>query len=309
MKPLNLMSPEAEELLREIASESKSSLLRVPRRRSDRSLVSLSGERFGREPGRSRSRAERQLAEVTRSEVARVLRDVCSSRLVNDSATKGTVNPHTRTGAVEYQSIVTPSDGPIAFYDEDVEEALALLRLNERAAEPNMRPSIGQLATIANKLSPHATSQVQIGFDLMYKGQTETARRLFARTRANASNSVRSAALEASAFCSALEGNPGRAYCKFFSAFRLGSPRPSSLLSAFANAIDWGDHGLVLSTGRLVNDTFASRAPAVRHFVESHVQRKQAGTWKTTESGQHIARNNPFGPESIAGEFLHVYAS
>ncbi len=309
MKQLNLMSPEAEELLREIASESKSSLLRVPRRRSERSLVSLSGERFDREPGRSRSRAERQLAEVTRSEVARVLRDVCSSRLVNDSATKRTTNPHTRDGAVEYPTIEPPCAGPVAFYDEDVEEALVLLGRNAEAETPRSRPSIGQLATLANKLSPHPRSQLQIGFDLMYKGQTQTARRLLNRVGLNASTSVRASALEASAFCWALDGNPGQAFHEFLAAYKLGSPRPSSLMSAFVNAVDWGDANLVQYTGRLVNDAFSSNEPGVRHFIRSHTVRKRSGDWKTTDPGRRVAQSNPFATRTIAGEFLHVYAS
>lgn len=310
MTELNLMTPEAEELLREIAADPKSSLMRIPRRGRGRAskLVELSGRSFGKAPGRSRSPAERRLAEVQRSEVARVLRETCSSRFVSDPATKLTVNNHTRDQVPGPPLLDSTPTGKIAYYDEDIEEAIYLLHLNSNARSATDRPPIGQLATIAHKLCPTPTSQLHIAFDLLYKGHRQTARQLLRRIAVNEKVRVKASALECSALCWAFDKNPMMAYREFLHAYKLGSPRPSSILSAFGNAIDMGDLSLAKFSGRLVDEAFGLEHPAIRHFIQSHAKRKLAGTFKTTELGRRVSRHSHRGFGPIASEFMRVYA-
>ncbi len=302
------MSPEAEELLREIAADPRSSLLKVPRRKRDRGLIWLSEAGFEKHPGRTRSPAERQLAEVQRNEVARVIREVCKDRLVNDAATKATVNAHTRE-AVSTSGIAAPTvSGPVAFYDEDVEEALGLLYRNSHPSPEEDRPSVGQLATIAHKLSPHHNSQLHIAIDLIYKGQTQTARGLLRRATTNSHDLVKASLLESSAFSWALDREPGKAFAEFFNAYRLGSPRPASILSAYLNALDWGDVASLKWTARIIDDSLCLDHPAVRHFIQGHLIRKRAGKIKTTEQGRRLARSSDLQLGSVSSRLVEAYA-
>ena len=308
MTQLNLMSEEAEELLREIAADPRSSLMRVPRRGRNGKLLQVSEAGLARAPGRSRSPAERQLAKVQRAEVARVMRAVCRERLANDPESSKLVSEFRADGSIPTRRLHEELSIDYLCWDADLRIAIEMVIDCDKSRASSSAPSTLKLATTALGLCPNPTSRLLVAFSALAEGRLRYSRSLLDAMLSGSSGRERVDILELSGLCWALKGRPGEAYGDFISAYQLGSPRPSSLLSAFVNSLDIGDTSLIRSAASLVDDALTINHPATRHFVSSHIKRRTAGKWNSTEAGRRIARARNLRLGSISSQLTSAYA-
>lgn len=173
-----VFTPEVEAILREVAADPRSSLLKVSRPTHLRGL-------FERYPSVGPQTAgltatEKHLLQVHRNEVARLLGDVCRSRLI---ATDGL-----RIST----SLTVDKDVPIYTEDElrrraeELREAEAVKELRveqllERcvSGDARHRPSVAELAAAMARVEPSNAARVLAGLDLTARGKPRAALDLY----------------------------------------------------------------------------------------------------------------------------------
>jgi hypothetical protein len=169
------LDPRTEELLREIAADKESCLLRAPRRELEHALVR--SDYRGVETTVGFSAAERELLRTARAEVAYWLNVVCFRRLTEDAATRRYCTRLT-DGDREY---VPASNEELELasraFAADIEAALreeagavdVLLRACRSLSSPSVAsPSIAEVASASLRLRPtyqarHYAVQAMIG--------------------------------------------------------------------------------------------------------------------------------------------------
>jgi hypothetical protein len=304
MEPM-LFEPEVEAILREIASDPRSSLLRVSR---PRHLLGLF-ERYTNVGPQTvgLTAAERHLLQVYRNEVARLLGDVCRRRLVSGE------RPLNRSLTVD-SDLVIPSEAenrersralqPFAgeLDEPDVESLL------ERCAsgDPTRQPSVTALAAAMARLVPSDSARGLAGLDLALRGQPRAALRLHHSILAGSpSPLMASIAWENVGFAQELLRSQEAA----LDGFRIAAL--TDLGRSFP-ALVWLQRGLVmgladesLRAASRVNELLGPDDKTLDWYVRVLQQWKIQGAWEAHEHGRRLAlgiREQVDGPAGMLAD-------
>lgn len=170
-------APEIEELLREVASDPRSTLLRVPRPKVLRTF-------FEHDPTVSQHAtglraAERELLRTHRDELAKLLREACVMKLYGHPAAKGRMLRHvTATQVLSIPNKVALRErfrrerrspvGPLG-----LDDALLLDACTE--VDGVDQPTIGQLAALSLRLHPTTQARIYAAENAVLEGLTPDA--------------------------------------------------------------------------------------------------------------------------------------
>lgn len=171
------LSPEVEEVLRDVARRPGSGLLRVEPRNVLRSV--LEAEVLARATGAGLSAAEKHLVQVHREEVAYALRAAAYYQLVNgpdapefytDRAVASRARSIPTMHEVQRAVSTAMERGP-----EAIDTGVRLLLLACNACGRPDGPRIGMLAGAAHRLVPTQASRIYAGVDLRHGGKKHSA--------------------------------------------------------------------------------------------------------------------------------------
>jgi len=179
-----LFDPAVEEILREVASDPNSVLLRVPRASSVQVL--LESNPIVRDRASLLSKAERELLRAHRAEVAHLLRQACMMHVYAGpeiEARRGLVRSVTKDTQVQIPTNaqwVASARGELELSRGLESEPVGIELLERCVADGSVeRVSVAQLAAAAQRLHPTDHARIYAGLDLLHGGQLDSARRLF----------------------------------------------------------------------------------------------------------------------------------
>lgn len=253
------IDPRVEEILREIASDPRSSLLRVPRPRVARELFATPARASATSAGLSA--AERELLRVHRAEVASLLKEACKRRLAGEARSRDFLSRRLGTDReveiIEQAELVAraralrSADLSLAHDPLDDLDPLGLLEraITDRAGQA---PSITQLALASLRLEPEDSTRICLGLDLVFSSQPSTGLEVLARVLDGCTSPlVRSIALANTAFAAYRLGDLSRS-------LELHARSVSSAEPASASVWWW-----LLMALRLQDSAAAERAAAL----------------------------------------------
>lgn len=298
------IDPEVEEILRSVASDSNSTLLRVSR------PTRLTGF-FNRGRGVSAitaglTPAERHLVRTRRSEVARLLREAGRMKLFDRPEGRLNVSPFRSTG--EEHLRWKPEELATCVRENRVGEsipaelAFCWCLLDRCVGAPYAdHPSIAQLALASLRLEPTDEARIMAALDLIQGGAPEAGIRILVYVLgAPSSSSVAVSARGNLGMAYSFLGDLPMALAHYSAARRLGGQCLDQCMNCLVFAIQLGrveearEAALMIETLAL-----ASFAP-VQLFSETRSILRRRGNWSpSAESLETIRKLSPcFGPAS-----------
>jgi hypothetical protein len=303
-----VLDPEFEEVLREVASDPDSTLLRVPRPQVVRGL-------FERDEAVSvgvtcLSRAERHLIQVRRNELAWLLGEAAFYKLVEGPVSKEFVS---RYGPREEdRSPIQPAAlqkrllyAQAASSERDP-SLMAVQLLLECVRQPlGGEPHVSQLAAASHRLQPTNRARLQIAVDMCIRNAPRTGLKLakFVLSAHPSSEHV-TRAWEAVALAYAKMGR----IVEVHRAYRAGctSDDPHTEANRLLFALQAGDrHDAVKSSSRL-NDMLQGDSPSIAWYVETRLRRRLEGEWAPTKPGAELAKSMMDKFDGVARRIAHV---
>ncbi len=289
-----LLDPEVEALLQEIAADPRSSLLRVPRPKVLRGLFER-GSRAADEPATSAratglTSAERQLLLVHRCEVAALLREACVLRLFEEPRAAEEIG---RDIDVRRRIEIPDEDAwrararremDAVTDDSETTDAYELLlrcvhpadesRWGEDAS--SARPSAAQLATSSLRVAAHDSARICVGVDLIRRDEPRTALRVLESVLAGAPSALHASnAHENVGWARAASGDAPAARDAYRAAALCGEPRPTPLASWLFHALDAADRPDVLDAAARLDELVEPDHPSLADWLKG-VRRKRA---------------------------------
>lgn len=287
-----VLDPEFEAVLREVAQDPDSVLLRVPRPKVVRGLYERSSPVSPRTAGLNA--AERQLVQVYRCEVAWLLRQACLTKLVEGRGSRAYVNRHV---LVDRDCTVLPPDELRRRVDheragnpeEECREALELLAL--AVSDPfGQEPTIAALAAASHRLEPTNEARILAGMDLETRDAPRSAVELLGAvldTQPGPEHEV------------AAWNNLGFAYGRLDDhkresrAYRNACTDDPFLIPAYLNrllnALLILDTQDVMTVSRTLDDRVPPDHPAVERAVMNKRMRKIEAGWLPTEQARRFS--------------------
>ncbi|MFN0242646.1 MAG: hypothetical protein ACKVWV_07105 [Planctomycetota bacterium] len=289
-----LLDADFEALLREVAANPRSSLLRVERPRMLPELfderVHLGSQRAGL------TSAERHLLQVHRGEVAWLLREACMIKLIEGPRNRRYVSPYSGPG----KKVELLSDRQLARRVDESEDAsrdsiecLDGLELLQRCVADRVgeEPNVAELATASLRLEPSDQARLMVGLDLTNRGAPRSALELLRRFMDDEPSDLYAAiALEymGRAFT---DINPSKA----FDAYKRSSEQPCgrvwSLLSRQVFGFQLGIRDDALVSSRMLAEHMSERDPVIDLFVDALTHGRRMHEWSPTPVGLDLARS------------------
>ena len=307
-----VFSPELEGLLREIAADPGSRLLRVPRPRLaagylDRSLVD-------RDAARARTLAEKELLRVHREELAQALREACLVRFYEDPEPAPLLHHHlSREGGFVVPTWETWSAG--------AREALTAARL-DRVDLPHSElldlclhpvgtrpPSIVQLARAAQVLVPSDTSECHEGLALVLEGQLAVGGRMLVDLALKrATRRISSHAEESVGLAYGLSGDDASALRHYRRSWELAPNRSEPVVAWLVCAATTLNREELSRSASVLDEMARGDDPAVRELVSIKLAQRSEGMLVPTEATKGLVTRvrDSFGP--AAESVLNVLA-
>jgi hypothetical protein len=288
-----VLDPEFEELLREVASDPESTLLRIPRPKVVRGF-------FERDEAVSANatmltRAERHLVQVHRSELAWLLRQVCIYKLVEGPESRLYVSHHGPTG--EDCSPLQPPDwmDRIQYQQgiaaEDEQQAVGIQLIHRCVRQPlGHDPKVAELAAVAHRLLPTNHSRLLSAIDLCRGDAPWTGLQLSSQILSMHPTSEHATrAWECAGFVFARLGRLNDAHL----AYSRGSTSEDqhTLMNRLEFAFQVGDRQDAIDTARRLNDLLPGDSMPVAWFIESRHERRMRGEWAPTPPGRELAKS------------------
>lgn len=285
-----VLTPEAEELLRELAADSESTLLRVRRGREVDELSSLRAEVSARAAGLSS--AERALLEGYRDEVALLMRcqfyeayrELESQRALR-SLRQGAARCKDALGGHGVHERLEARAGELEreFRQAPLTQVLSACLETTRGRGA----SLTQLAAASLRLAPSEAGRGYVGMAHLVAGHRQSALRVFQELAAtSATQRGRAHAHSYLGETREWQGHLDLALEQYREAWRLGE-FSESLLSAFVAAAQLGDVASLRELGAVLRARFGTSSEEVRCWVR-FVQGKRllARTAAHDESGR-----------------------
>lgn len=305
-----LFDPELEGLLRELAADPRSQLLRLPRPRTLPQL--LARPDLVRPTHTGLTKAERHLLHVHRDELANVLRRACLMRFFSDPERaiylNRSIDAHTQI------QVETPEQWRARARDTladlrrspDPLEGIALV---EACLRPDTERSvtITQLARASMLLQPTDTADSYVGLDLLLSDRFAEGASVMEGVLARPSTRViRSCALEALGHASSQSGDTASACMLYRAASDECLERPSASVGWLASALQAGLKAQAIEAGARLDQTFPSSEPAIRDLIEGYAAQVSAGNARVSHECDLLTREleDRFG--SLSREVSHV---
>jgi hypothetical protein len=280
-----LFTPEVEEVLREVAADPRSSLLKISRPEHLRGHF----ERYSNVGPQTAglTAAERHLVTAYRSEVARLLGDVCRRRLVDASPTIScSVTVDTQVKIYEEHELRERAkeirDLGTEWTEPGIEELLASCVSGAISREP----TVTDLATAMARLEPSDSARVLAGLDLNLRGSPRVALQLYR----SALEGQPDALME-----SQIWDNVGQSLAVLGedeSALRASrsasTVNPSKVTSRFVwcqAALVLGIHEDAEDAALQINDLVGPNDEAVNWYLLMLKHRRASGEWVPTNTG------------------------
>lgn len=269
--------PEVEELLREVAADPDSWLLRVPRPKA-------AGVALLERPDLSTlatglSTAEAQLLRVHRAAVADLLRTLCHKRLTEDSLSRLYVSKIRRgTNAVESPSAEECAErirSVVRFpaKDEIMLEGYELLQRCV-ASDNSELPTVSQLAASSLRLEASDRARMQLGLDQLLLGAFHTAEQVLATAYTGAVHrGGRAVAATNLAFALDRGGRPGQAVDCVKEACVLDPQLSITQIYFLILTLQLGRRDELLRQASVVDELMTPDHPAIDSYARSLSQR------------------------------------
>ncbi len=281
-----LLDPEVEELLREVAADPDSALLRVPREKAVRTLyedVAAAGPVTS-----GLSAAELEILRVHRLELAWLLRQACVTKLVNGVNTRSFVGSYL-TAKTRVTSVM-PSEMPDTTHPATWAQAsdsawLRGCRLLEDAIAGPARdvPTILDLALAAHRLEPSHDSRVLAS---QYLALAHSSRSAIAALRpvlaSVAGSRISVCAWTTLGLARNKQGQLVEAHLAYRSAAHADEGMPIPWLDYLALSFQVGKAEAVMHAARHLEGLIAPDHELLYWFVESRRQRRAEGEWAPT---------------------------
>jgi hypothetical protein len=302
-----ILDPEFEALLREVAADPNSTLLRIARPKVVRGFFEREEAASASDTGLSA--AERHLVQVHRNELAWLLHRAAFTKLLDGQGTTHFVSRHGPTGedhsqleAAELQTRVHQQDINSEL-DERRVTALELLRRCVRQPSSDL-PTAVELAAASHRLQPSNQARLVFVVDLGCRGLSQSA--LQATHFILASRPTREHATRAWE-CAGLAYAKQLRFQAAHDAYRKGclTDDQHTYMNRLEFALQVGDRGDTLESARRVNELAPRNAPCVEWFIDGRRRRRLAGEWSPTREGRALAADLIDSIDGAAGRIVH----
>jgi tetratricopeptide (TPR) repeat protein len=281
-----LLDPEVEYLLREIAADPRSSLLRVSRPASLTPFLERSAPVSPNAAGLTS--AERHLLLVYRLEIVQLLRFACLIRFYSDS----TRSIYIHNSITVEQSITVPDPtqwnmhcSAVLSTPSAVVDAGATQLLQQCIQDKSLKGiSIATIAAAALRLEPCDAIRIYAGFDLAQRGHLQSAWQVLRDVVAGPANSLdASYAWEDLAFVHSQLYQYDKAAQAARKAARLGPERAEPFMNWFFNACMAGLENEAYAAAVGIEQAVAENHPTVEMFVMQIGRQRERGDWTATQ--------------------------
>jgi hypothetical protein len=288
-----LLDPEVEGLLREVAADPHSSLLRVPR---GKAVPALYEDQPAAGPATAGlSAAEREILRVHRFEVACLLMEACLLKLVQGSDTRMYVSKFVTATVTRapihredllrgLRSHTTGEPGTM-----EVGDSMVLLARVVADCDAGV-PTIAELAASAHRLQPSNRSRVLAAQDMAIH-QSPRAALLLLRTvlGATPSSSIQLSAWSAIGLACLDLGDHHSAQIAYKNASQLDTSRPGTWMDRLAVGLQVGDVRDVTNTSHHLSIILRQDIAALEWYVVSRAHRRRVGQWTPTAAASQLA--------------------
>jgi len=306
-----LLEPEIEELLREVAADPDSSLLRVPR---SKAVPTLYEDRPAVGPATDGlSAAEKEILRVHRLEVAWLLRQVCLLKLVEGNRNRPYVgrylNPRTRASLIRPRTIDAGCEELATTLTGDEHCIMAQALLKRAVANPaSEQPTILDLAAVAHRLQPSSMARVLASQDLLLGGSPRTALALLnAVLPFHPFTSIGVSAWHTIGLAHLRLGHLGLAHEAYQTASNADKERPSVWMDRMALALQVGDTSDTVRAAQHLGELVTVDHEEVEWFVDSRIQRRRTGDWQPTPEASRLVLGLQNQVGSVGRRIAHVF--
>lgn len=301
---------EAEVLLREVARDPHSWLLRVPRRRieevasEDSPVVSDFAARL--------TSSERELLEVHRCEVAHLLRQACRRRLAEASESKNLISIHyTATRVVQIPSAdsLRFEVGTQSITGNADSAVLGGITLLEQcvASKAGRVPTIAELASASLRLEPTDDGRLQLALDFLLRGRAHSAVDAFTSVlEGSASPWKRSLAAENRGLALEHLGCLEEAVADLDLAHLLAPERVTPPMYALVHSIRLVQPKALDRWVQVVDDLMRPDDAAVAWYCDSLRLRRPQGGWGLSTESRDLVGRISFEPNTAARRIIHA---
>jgi hypothetical protein len=296
------LEPEVDALLREVAADPRSILLRVPRKHALPILFRDDSDVGPMTAGLAT--IDRHLLAVHRSEVAELLRKVCLMRLLESQRGRICVSRY-ETADCEVLSPRLPELRQQALRGRSsrVRSDLALTGLD--AALESLRgptddlPAVTDLASLSYRLHPTHDARILAAMDLSQRDSSREAVRLLLLVLKNHPSRVTAAtAADNLGFAWNELGKLDRAFSSVKAALEYAGDRVTTCMNRLAFGIQLGDEHDILESDRRLRELISPAHPAVEFFMTSAAIARIQRRWSPTDAAAPAVR----GVQSKLGE-------
>ena len=287
--------PEVEALLREIASEPRSRLLRFGRPRTLRGLFPSHGVGLDAGGAPGLASAERHLLDVHRVELAWALREACLIKFLGD---RGFGHRIGRNVDMTRGHRVPSAARWRRLFRNELQRGGLDPRMQLRSQEAPLAlesdwlsNSVSFLASLSLQLEATDQARIYLAIDLALMGQHASSRRVLNEVLAGKPTAEHaSCALQALALCSSARRAYGEAAVLARRSARTGPERPEPYLNWLYYSLMSGDRAAAVDCSRRIDDLMDSRHPAVRLFERQLRAQRRSSERSTCDRAPGIAR-------------------
>jgi len=270
---LLFFDPEVEALLREIAADPRSKLLRFDRPRTLRGLFPAHPVGAGA-PGLGK--AERHLLDVHRVELAWALREACMVKFLGERSFERWIGRN--VDVTRGYRVTKRKAWRRMFRDE--------LVLGGRTPSPlgvesdRLSDSVSHLASISLQLEASDQARIYLAIDLALMGQIASSRRVLKQVLAQRpTDGHASHALQVLALCCSAEGAWGEAADLAHRSACKGPERPEPCLNRLYYSLMSCDGAAAVEGSHRIDDLMDSRHSAVALFERQLRAQRRSGEW------------------------------
>jgi hypothetical protein len=288
-----LFDPEFEAILRDVAADPRSSLLRVKRPHKLGELFDAYSPISAHATGLTS--AERHLVQVHRNEVAWLLRQACLIKLIEGPTSRQFVSRYTAPGKEVRLLASAEMEQRVREQREQAEgpdECADGLELVSRcvAHQFGEMPSIAELATAAFRFESTGQVRLIVGLDLALRSEPRGSLSLMRHLlmhEPTGRDAVR--AWEYVALSLAELGDLVGAHDSLKQAAGLGVSGALNCLPRFVLELQMGMKNEVLESSREMDGLLSANEPVVDWFVQALADRRQRREWIPTSDGARLA--------------------
>ncbi len=307
-----LLEPELESLLREVAADPDSSLLRVPRAKA---LPMLYEDRPAAGPATAGlSLAEREILRVHRLEVAWLLRQVCVWRLVEGSRSRMFVSRYVtaqdRRAPLRPSALVEGYRLETHIKNGDADLSLALALLSQAVARTsNEDPCVLELAAASQCLHPSNEARILGGQDLALHHSARSALHLLSPlSLVDLGTSIGISNWTTLGYAHLTLGQMHRAHGAYRRASELGEARPGPWMDRLAMSLQVGSAEDARHSSEHLDHILGDRQQAVEWYVESRQSRRRLGEWRPTDEATRLTVQLQEHLGAAGRRICHVFA-